>query len=380
MEETNSKTAIDLHQLAQQADVAFADYTVQYQRTHKPIVQPKAFGIKSVGPLFWFIAFEALNSIILAASRTVPLFATVASADFGGVMDFRAWLLGMVAFMVVEVGIITLTVILRLRWHQDHKDQPKKKRTLKKNATRMQVIWFNVTSSFWFKNMLPILGIVVLVVISGTAGFGQSVGLVKNIDQQVQTNIQWMLTYVIGIGASFIAFMYGDMMAEQIVLRMVDHDEAMKRFKRDDAAYQTRLRKAWEESLEYKQVYADLLTSDRVTSVNKLRRTARRAKAYAEKPIVVPEKTQKIMDFIVRILNETRDLPAVTAIVTECGVSKSTASSTRKAWEVITAYVKQSPAKPEIAVVMKDCSTDKIKITKVIAHAVLTACEKVQVG
>lgn len=169
--------------------------------------------ITGLGWQFWGTLVTSAASIILAALRTAQTFyaaailsSTLFFPDGGDIAHASAYIDLVVAMLTIEGGIVIYGAI----------------RSEQENKLRG---WIMPTQIF------------TLVVISALAGFGQSLGLIANLSPQVLEYYSYLIAGVLGFGATFIAWLNGEILGAQMAKYRKARVAAVKLLDKEMRAY-----------------------------------------------------------------------------------------------------------------------------------------------
>ena len=112
-------------------------------------------------------------------------------------------------------------------------------------------------------------GIVLAVLISTFAGLGQSLHLIEDINPVVLTYFQYALTVIIGVGASLIAWIGGEVLGGQIAQAAERKEGAHLSFQERAKTYNEKMLASWTRSPERKMVRGELTSVPSSTAVQK---------------------------------------------------------------------------------------------------------------
>lgn len=257
---------------------AFSQFRRKYTALNPP---PKA---ASLGWQFWLLVLTSLAAVILASLRTAEQF--YRAAQLGG-NTVLALIEAASVLFAVEGGIVVYSAIRAAR------------------------------SSHISDRMLR-LGIFTMVLISTIAGLGQSARLITNLDPQVKTAFEYVLSTIIGAGASAIAWIGGEVLGSQIALA----GRATSEMAGD---YNNRLLSSWNNSPERRIARGELVRS--VRSPN----TERTNKPRASNDQANEVRTT-ILDYLDRTLAEENREAGPSEVARELGVSKGYAHQVIGEW------------------------------------------------
>lgn len=168
---------------------------------------------------FWTALSTSISGVALAAFRTGQAFYLAAAAHSSA-------LFSVIESVVAVVAIEGSLVLFALQ------DARAKRKSMDRNAR--------------------VLGLAITLIISALAGLYQSSGILADGGQtnQFVTILNWLLVLLMGVGATAIAFLGGDILGVQIVRYELMRAEIEERFQQDERAYEAELLQAWVTSKE----------------------------------------------------------------------------------------------------------------------------------
>lgn len=190
---------------------------------------------------FWTSLSTSISGVALAAFRTGQAFYLAAS--YAGNKVF-SWAEAIVAVIAIEGSLVLFAL----------QDARSKRKSMDRNAR--------------------VFGLAITLVISAVAGLYQSSGILMDGGQFV-TVLNWMLVLLMGIGATAIAFLGGDILGVQIVRYEEAQKELTVRFQQEQDAYEQGLLLAWEQSKEFAAVNSRKRTNYRNDQTNDQRTPVR---------------------------------------------------------------------------------------------------------
>lgn len=212
---------MDLSELSQNEREAFELYKQRYREQHPP---PRFRGAVGLDWRFFAILATSIGALGLATLRTMDIFYEAA------LLSGNPYLAIAEAFFVIlaiEGGIVVWSAV----------------RASKRQNTSDAKLGF---------------GILMAVLISVFAGLGQSLHLIENIDPTVLRYFQYALTIIIGVGASLVAWIGGDVLGEQVAQAGERREDASLSHRERMREYQNKLLASWQRSAERKMVRGDL--------------------------------------------------------------------------------------------------------------------------
>lgn len=234
---SNINSIIEIKEQEQQA---FEVHIQSYKRLN-PMPRPRK--VDGIGWQFWIALPVTVSQIVLAAMRTAAIF--YAAASLSGFGNMFALVEASAVMLAVEGGLVVYSAIRAA-------NNAKSKSAEQLDAYNTRLAW----------------GIGFMVVVSVLAGLGQSIGLIEYIDVRVLTGFQYTLSLVIGVGASVIAWIGGEVLGTQIAKVGIAREEAMAEYKEEMEKYWDGLRSSWERSQERKYIRQPLSQLPVQTVVN----------------------------------------------------------------------------------------------------------------
>lgn len=275
---------LDLERLAEQEAQAYALFRQKYLEIHPP---PSARGL---GWQFYALVLTSLAAVVLAALRTADQF--YRAAQLAG-SEWLARAEAVSVLFAIEGGIVLYSAI---------------------RASEMKNIGLDKMK----------LGIIIMVIISTFAGLGQSLNLVDGLDPRFAVVFEYALSFVIGVGASIVAWIGGEVLGGQIAAVGVRADQ-------DASAYRNGLLKAWNASPERKLARGELMDSVRgfsaERSVNVQRPATGQPQHFEESG-----KRDEAFAYIDDVLFQDGQLPGPTELARALGIQKSSAHYFLKKW------------------------------------------------
>ena len=207
----------ELELLAEEEIKGFLIFKDKYQALNPMPVKPSP--VKQ-GWEFTAYILVSVASVLLASMRTAEQFYRAAAFSANPILGFVEAFL---AIFTVEAGIVVYAAVLASR---SKKISP----------------WVLVT------------GIILLSLISITAGLGQSLHLATDLDPIFVRYTEYALLILIGPGASVAALIGGHILGQQIALAGQQYDELLNDYEHEMDDYHTKLKRTWERSPERKMV------------------------------------------------------------------------------------------------------------------------------
>lgn len=215
---------MNLEELTQQETDAFELYRDKYELQHPVPAPPSARGL---GWQFYLLVLTSLAAVVLAALRTAEQFYLAASLSGSPIFSLAEAIAAMVA---IEGGIVIYAAI---------RAEANKKVS---NATLG-------------------IGIFLMVLISTFAGLGQSLRLIDNINAELMIYFQYALSIVIGVGASALAWIGGEVLGSQIARVGTYSENASEKYDQELDQYNSRLLSSWNNSIERRSIRNDFVQS-----------------------------------------------------------------------------------------------------------------------
>lgn len=279
---------MELEELSLQEEQAFERFRHKYLIQYPTPSKPKA---EALGWQFILLVITSLASVVLASLRTAEQF--YLAAYLGGNSGL-AMAEAISVMLAIEGGIVIYSAV----------------RAVSKKTFSMRTLGF---------------GIAIMVTISTFAGLGQSIRTIQTIDPAFIKWFQYALSFVIGVGASLIAWIGGDVLGGQIAKVGLLSEANDAKYQASLEEYNQRLLASWRSSTERKIIRGELVRSVDVRSAN--HRTRPHLPNEGQN-----EQRMKIFEYIAQTFNAEGRIPGPSEIAQGTGVSKSYAHETRKAW------------------------------------------------
>lgn len=287
---------------------AFEDFREKYRVMHPPPRRPNPARLDWK---FWLVLLVVPAQILLAALRTASIF--FKAAELGG-SETLAYAEAVLAIMAVEVALVVYSAI---------------------KAARRNTI------SDWVMNF----GIVLMVGISVFAGLSQSIHLIDGIDPQTLRYLQYGVSLMVGIGASVIAWIGGEILGAQVAVMGIRNAELMAEYDDEREEYNDRVIASWNASHERKIARAEIVEEVRsLPSVrsnrsvfNERQNEQNEQGAFFDrafstsKPRSSP-KTEEVFAFLNEEFYKSNEVPGPREIERQLDVSLGTASKARNEW------------------------------------------------
>lgn len=285
---------MDLSEISRQEEEAFELFKQNYIQQRPP---PRFKAAVGLDWRFWAVLITSVSALLLATLRTMDIFYEAALLSGN---PYLAIAEAVAVVLAIEGGIVVWSAIRASK--QDTGNQ----------NTKLGV------------------GIFFAVLISMFAGLGQSLHLIDNIDPTLLRYFQYTLTVIIGIGASLVAYIGGDVLGGEIALAGERRKNAGRDYDELKAEYQERLLSSWARSLERKIARGELVEEANVRSSTTTERTNKRThlKNYGSNEV-----RQEIMDYIDSTVLKEGYLPGPSEIAREVGTAKSYAHQVIGEWK-----------------------------------------------
>jgi hypothetical protein len=285
---------MNLEELTQREIQAFEAFKEKHVQLH-PLPEPPS--VRGLGWQFYALVMTSLAAVVLAALRTA--FQFYRAAQLGG-NDTLALVEAAAVIFAIEGGIVIYSAIRSV--------------SNKRISTRM-LGW----------------GIFFMVAISTVAGLGQSLNLVENLDPQFKIIFDYVLSFVIGIGASALAWIGGEVLGGQIALAASRSEKDHERYQQELENYNDSMLRSWNSSPERKIARGEL--TDHVRSVfgDRTNSAEQRAKSNL-KNAGSNEQRNRILAYIEEVFSQDEIVPGPTEIAANLGVSKGYAHQVLQEW------------------------------------------------
>lgn len=321
--------SVDLGEVARNELTGYELHRKKYLATHRRTTRPEPYSVKSLGWTFVAMSVQSVASIILAAMRTAKMFYVALS---GAALNLAAISpIGLVeasaAVIAIEGGLVIYAIAREQRkYDRQLAGEPVGDNFLDRMVAKNPDMWLWIAT-------------ITMVVISVSAGFGESLNLITDLNAGLLKAVQWILAVSLGAGASIVAYVSGEVLGYEMVRTRSLADKALQAFEEADNAFEDDMRRAWEESDELRVIrsavdVAKEVAKNNVRSVRQSskrtneQRTNRGGNLIRREPVI---KT-KIFQYIERLVSEERRIPEVREIVEECKCGKATASEDRTEW------------------------------------------------
>lgn len=217
-------------QTKENEEIAFNAYRKVYIKQN-PLPVKKT--VNGIGWQFWISLPVTLAEIVVAALRTADIF--YKAALLSGMGDLVAIIEAAAVMLAIEGGLVVYSAI-----RASNIAKGKNLDQLKSYDNRL----------FW--------GILFMVIVSILAGLGQSISLIENINQAILTWFQYILSIIIGVGASVIAWIGGEVLGIQIAKVGITREEADKQYNQAMENYADTMRNSWNGSIERRAIRAQI--------------------------------------------------------------------------------------------------------------------------
>ena len=207
----------ELEQLTEEEIKGYEIYQRKYVVLYPP---PKKPNPTKQGWEFKAYLVVCVAAVLLASMRTAEQFYRAATFSANPLLGYIEAFL---AVFTVETGIVVYAAVLAAR----------------QKKISQWVMW---------------VGIVLLASISIVAGLGQSLYLSTSIDPSFLRYTEYMLSILIGPGASIAALIGGHILGQQIAQVAQIYEEMMREYESETHLYNDKLMRAWLRSFERKVV------------------------------------------------------------------------------------------------------------------------------
>lgn len=207
----------ELEQLTEEEIRGYEIYRRKYLVLYPPPIKPSP--VKQ-GWEFKAYLVVCIAAVLLASMRTAEQFYRAATFSANPVLGYIEAFL---AVFTVETGIVVYAAVLAAR----------------RKKIAPWVMW---------------VGIILLAAISIVAGLGQSLYLSSNIDPTFLKYTEYMLSILIGPGASIAALIGGHILGQQIAQAAQLYEQMMAEYESEMQQYNDKLMRAWLRSVERKVV------------------------------------------------------------------------------------------------------------------------------
>ena len=191
---------------------AFDAFRITYAQKNPP---PRKQGAVSAAqdPEFYLLILVAIASVLLTSLRTAEaFFRSAANSELGA---WAGWTEAALAILAIEGSMVVYSMI-RAKHNRSVHD-----------------------------GRIYIFGIVVLAVISIVAALGQSINLMTEIPEEVNSYLQWALTLVIGPGGALAAVIGGHLLGSRLADLNQQNEEGSDEYKEDIAEWRNSLNRSW---------------------------------------------------------------------------------------------------------------------------------------
>lgn len=287
---------MDLQQVAQDETEAFYLFSETYRQMYPP---PRKQAVGGLGWQFYLLLITTTASVILASMRTAQQF--YKAALLGG-SPALAWTEAAMVLLAIEGGIVVYSMVLAVR---------------KKKSSYLQMQ----------------TAILVMVLMSMFAGFGQSINLIQNVDPQFLRFFEYALSIVIGLGATIVAWVGGDVLGGQIAMLDIRRQEIDKEYKEEMKPYEAQVRAAWGRSPQRKIVRNDLVVEERSLDVPSFPRNAKRNDPRNLRNYGSHEVKDAMYERIAHVYNTEGRIIGPTELAEAVDTTKSYAHRTIQQWQ-----------------------------------------------
>ncbi len=207
----------ELEQLTEEEIKGYEIYRKKYMTLYPPPQKPSP---SRQGWQFWAYILVSVAAVLLASMRTAEQFYRAATFSANPVLGYIEAFL---AVFTVETGIVVYAAVIAVR----------------RKKISQWVMW---------------VGIVLLAAISIVAGLGQSLYLSTDIDPSILKYTEYMLSILIGPGASIAALIGGHILGQQISAAAQEYEKSTAEFELEMEQYNDKVIRAWQRSVERKIV------------------------------------------------------------------------------------------------------------------------------
>jgi hypothetical protein len=286
---------MNFEELTSQETEAFEQFRQKYKLMHPVKAKPRASGLDWK---FYLVLLVTPMQILLAALRTASIF--YKAAELGGNQTL-AYIEAGLAIFAVEVALVVYSAV--------------------QAAKRTEVPEGRLT-----------FGIILMVLISVFAGLSQSITLITGVDKTFLTYLQYGVSFMIGIGASIIAWIGGEVLGEQVALMGIRANQIDEQYRVYLQEYNEGMLNSWANSPERKIARGELVNA--VRSV--FGPTERTNEKRTERPRLPNEGQNevrlKVMEYIKTVYERDGRIPGPSEISRQLRVSKGYAHQVRYEW------------------------------------------------
>jgi hypothetical protein len=301
---------IDLDELHRKEVAARENFEAEFEAFNPRPVKPERFSVKSLGIEFPIAVITGVAAIVQAAMRTGYKFFDLASKQGMGV---GSWLDGASAMIGVE-GFIAVVGFLMAR--------QRGKALIAKGELKL-TRWEQYRT--WG-------GLVVALTISVATGFAQSITGSKYASLDFQKFVDWMVVVALGLGASLLAWLAGEIIGQLVVRAEMLYVSATGNFDKKLKEWKEDLREAWQASDQYKLLHVDIQGALKLAKAGYvIPRGAKAVRSFGDASERTNAKALRVLAYLDE--HATPEfVPGATEVAAACSVSKSYASEVTKGW------------------------------------------------
>jgi uncharacterized membrane protein len=204
---------LELEQLTEEEIRGYEIYRRKFMALYPPPEKPRP--VKQ-GWEFYAYFLVSVAAVLLASMRTAEQFYRAATFSANPILGYVEAFL---AVFTVETGIVVYAAVLAVR----------------RKSIAHWVMW---------------VGIILLAAISIVAGLGQSLYLTSDIDPSILKYTEYMLSILIGPGASIAALIGGHILGQQIANAAQQYERATNEYDTELQQYNERIIRTWQRSIE----------------------------------------------------------------------------------------------------------------------------------
>jgi hypothetical protein len=284
---------VDLEAISHQEEEAFELYKQRFIQQHPMPFLRRATGLDWK---FYAILVTSIGALALATLRTMDIFYEAALLSGN---PYLAIAEAVAVVLAIEGGILVWSAV----------------RASSRGDVGMGKLGF---------------GIALAVLISMFAGLGQSLHLIENINTELLRYFQYSLTLIIGVGASLVAWIGGEVLGGQIAQAGQRQEDAGLSYREQKQVYYDRLLASWQRSAERKMVRGDLTAEASVRSVPNDRTNDHRTnlKNYGSS-----EQRERILQYIDQTVLDDGYIPGPSEVAQNVGTAKSYAHQVIGEWK-----------------------------------------------
>jgi hypothetical protein len=281
----------ELANLTRHKIVEFQNFQQEYEVKYPP---PRLY-LSGIGWQFWLSLVVSFAGIALAAFRTAQAF--YQAAAFGGSKIFASSE-AIVSVLAVEGSLVVFSVL----------------RAYNKKVVSDSSTTFGRWTAF---------------LISAIAGLGQSLNLMTNITTDVRGFFDWILVLVLGLGATIIAVLGGDLLGVSMVSYEQARKEATEHYDLSVRSYRAQMFARWKKRLAEPTAEQYPVRSATENRQNERReRTPRSGRSF----LGSGEQKKRIVAELNGVCERENRVAGVTELAEQLGITKSYVSTVRRDW------------------------------------------------